>query len=151
MDKLNIRECLCYPMVSEVVVTAFFVILLFFKGFIVVFIFILYVLLWVVVSWLKVTMSLGITWLPLVSKSVLSLTHLIVAVLKHSIFIFSFVVENLFFLSFHLLCLKFINYFLLEFSAQRIFNVVQVKLVLQIVNIGKLLDVDVVETLKLCL
>jgi hypothetical protein len=134
------------------VITVLFILILLFKSLIIVFIFVFNIFFRVIIFvWLEISVSLGITWLPFVTESILGLTHLVVTVLEHGILIFSFVIEDLFLFCLLLLALELINNFLLMLSSIAIFNVVNVQFVLKIINVGVLLNVGVIETLQLTL
>lgn len=90
-----------------------------------------------------------ISWLPfLLAKAILCLSHLIMVLSKHTFFIVSIIIENLFFFSFLLLTFKFINDFLLMLSSQGVFNIVHIKLVLQIINVCEFLNINGIESFK---
>jgi len=134
---------------SEVVITTFFIIILLLECFVIIFIFVFNVLFGVVIIWLEVTVGLGITWLPLVSEPVLGLAHLVVTILKHGIFFISLIIEDFFLFGLDLLTLEFVNDILLILSTEAILDVVHIELELQVVDVGELFDISVIEPLKL--
>jgi hypothetical protein len=69
---------------------------------------------------------------------------------ENSVFLFPLIIENFFLFSFFLLVFKLINYFLLFKSSLRIFQIVHIQLMLQIVNICKLFNIDGVIFFKFC-
>lgn len=93
---------------------------------------------------------LVLSGLPLFAEPVLRLAHLVVlGAAEHGIVIVSLVIENLLLLRLLLLSLESLYHLCLLLPALLIFQVVHVELVLQIVNIGVLLDVDLVVALEL--
>ena len=68
---------------------------------------------------------------------------------RHAVVIVSVIIENLFLFSLLLLTLEFVDDLLLVLSSQGVFEVIHVKLMFQIVNIGELLDVHSIESFEL--
>ena len=88
--------------------------------------------------------------LPVLAEPILCLTHLIIGA-EHSIFFLSFVVENLFFFGALLLVFELVDDLLLLLPPLRVLEVVHVQLVLEVVDVGELLDIDRVVLLELSL
>jgi hypothetical protein len=110
---------------SEVVVTRLIVIIL-------VYVLVIFILV-VVYSFVLVRVVIMaqalhvIAWLPLISKTVLRLAHLVVVLrAKHCIFILAIVVEYFFFLSLLLLLFEGLNYFSLLLPPLLILQVVHI-------------------------
>ena len=93
-----------------------------------------------------------VSWLPLLAESILRLAHLIVLrATKHSIVVFAIVIEYLLLLSFLLVLLEGFDDLILLLASLLVFQVIHIELVLQIVNIGVLLNINVVISLQLSL
>ena len=104
----------------------------------------------IIVFWLESTSTFMLTWFPLfLSKSILGLTHLIL--LKHLVFIFSIIIEDLFFFGFLLLTFEFINYISLFGSSLNILKVVHIELVFKVIDICELFYVNTVKSFKFVL
>ena len=136
--------------ISEVVVTLFIFIILVNAFFLVVLIILnTLFLIGVVVIWLQSAHSLMLSRLPLLlAKAILCLPHPIV-VGEHGILLISLVVEDFLLFSLDLLGLELVNNLLLLEPSLGVLEVVHIQLVLQIVDIGELLDVHRVEPLEL--
>ena len=90
------------------------------------------------------------SWLPLFAKSILSLAHLVVlSTAEHGIIIITLIIENFFLLRLLLLSLECFYYFCLLLPTLLILQIVHIKLVLQIINVGILFDVYLVVALQL--
>ena len=91
---------------------------------------------------------LVISWLPLLAEPVLRLPHLIMFLsAKHGIFFLAIVIEYLFLFCLLLLLLEGLNDLCLLLPSLLVLQVVHIKLMLQIVDIGELFDVNVVVSL----
>jgi len=91
-----------------------------------------------------------ISWFPLLAETILSLSHLIVlTVTKHGLLVISIIIEYFFLFVLLLFPLEGFNDILLFLPSLRILEVVHVKLMLQVINVGELLYIDSVEFLQL--
>jgi hypothetical protein len=140
--------------ISEVVVTTF-VLLILVDVLVVVLVVILnsFFLVGVVFVWLESANGLMLTWLPfLLTKSILGLAHLIMSsscTINEHLFLVSFVIEDFLFLNFLLLIFELVDQLLLILSSLSILQIVHIKLVFQVVDIGELLNIDMIESFEL--
>lgn len=86
--------------------------------------------------------------LPLFTESILGLPHLIVlGPAKHGVFILTIIVEYLFFLCLFLLIFECLNDLGLFLTTLLVFEVIHIKLMLQVINICVFFNVDMVVSL----
>lgn len=137
---------------SEVVVALFFVFV--HNVFIVVFLVIDSFFVRVVVLRLESANSVAFfpSLLPvLLAESILCLPHFVLVAGEHGVFVSLIVLEHFVLIGLALLDDELVNDLLLLFSPLRVLEVVHVELMLQEINVGKLLDVERIESLELSL
>jgi len=87
-----------------------------------------------------------ISWLPFFTETILSLSHLIMlTVTKHGLLVISVIIEYFFLLVLFLFSLESFNNILLFLPSLRIFQVVHIKFMLQVINVCELLYIYSVE------
>jgi len=136
---------------SEIMVTFVFIIVLF-NSIVIILIFVLCALFLVrvIILLLEVSRCLMFAWFPFIlCESILGLSHLVVSSSELGIFIIFIIAENLFFFSYNLSSLVYANDLLLLLSSLRVFQVVHVKFVFQVVNVTEFFNVNSVESLQL--
>ena len=91
---------------------------------------------------------LVISWLPLLAEPVLRLPHLIMFLsAKHRVFFLAIIIEYLFLFCLLLLLLEGLNDLGLLLPSLLVLQVVHIELMLQVVDIGELLNVNMVVSL----
>lgn len=129
---------------SEIMVTFFIVVILVYVLIIVILVFVDSLLLIGVIIMAQAA-HVVITRLPFLSKSILSLAHLVmVGTAKHSILVFAVIVEYLLLLSLLLFFLECLDDLGLLLPSLLILQIVHIKLMLKVIDVGVLLNVNVV-------